>query len=177
MPALRFFFIQRFALPPGRTENHPAKGEKTVQYHYKVKDLMTANPVVIDQNSSLKEAAERMILVNCGIMPVGTPEQLVGMITDRDITVRAVARGKDPLRTKVSEVMTHKVFFVNENATLNQALDAMKKQNINRLVVKDIRGRVTGIFSLSGMIRENADLPALSGFIQRLADKMFQKAA
>lgn len=148
-----------------------------MQYHYKVKDLMTANPVVIDQNSSLKEAAERMILVNCGIMPVGTPEQLVGMITDRDITVRAVARGKDPIKTKVSEVMTHKVFFVNENATLNQALDVMKRQNVNRLIVKDLRGKTTGIISLTGLIRENADLPALSAFIQRLADKMFQRAA
>ncbi len=73
-----------------------------MQSHYKVKDLMTPDPVVIDPNASLKEAAEKMLLVGCGAMPVGTAELVVGFITDRDIAVRAVAGGKDPAKTRKS---------------------------------------------------------------------------
>ena len=148
-----------------------------MQYHYKVKDLMTPNPVIIDQNTSLKEAAEKMLLIGCGALPIGTPEQLIGIITDRDIAIRAVAKGKDPRLTKVSEIMTEKAHFVNENATINQALNVMKVLKINRVIVKDMKGKATGILSLSTLIRENAEVQDLSNFVSRLADRVFRKAA
>ena len=71
---------------------------------------------------------------------------LVGMITDRDITIRAVAKGKDPVKTKVSEIMTGKVSFVNENTTLNQALDVIRNEKITRMIVKDLRGKRQACF-------------------------------
>jgi len=148
-----------------------------VQYHYKVKDLMTPGPVMIDPNASLKEAAEKMLLAGCGAIPVGTPDYPIGMITDRDIAIRAVAKGRDPLKTKVSEAMTVKVHFVNENTTLNQALDMMKRQKITRVIVKDLKGTATGILSLNALIRENAEVPDLTNFASRLADRIFRKAA
>ena len=148
-----------------------------MQYHYKVKDLMSSDPVIIDQNATLKEAAEKMLLVGCGAIPVGTPEQVLGIVTDRDIAVRAVASGKDPLKTKVSEIMTGQVFFVNENTTLNQALDVIKRQKISRVLVKDMKGKMTGILSLNALIRDNAETQDLSAFVSRLADKIFRKAA
>jgi predicted transcriptional regulator len=148
-----------------------------MQYHYKVKDLMTPNPAVIDPNASLKEAAERMLLVGCGAIAVGTQDYPIGMITDRDIAIRAVAEGKDPAKTKVSEVMTGKVSFVNENTTLNQALDILKKQQITRVIVKDLKGKMTGILSLGTLIRENAEVQDLSLFVSRLADRIFRRAA
>lgn len=148
-----------------------------MQYHYKVKDLMIPSPVTIDQNASLKEAAEKMLLIGCGVMPVGTFDKLVGMITDRDITVRAVAKGYDPLKSRVSEIMTNKVAFVNENATLNQAIDEIRKQKVTRLIVKNLKGQATGIFSIGGLIRENADTQTLARFIHQLADRMYLKAA
>jgi len=144
--------------------------------HYKVKDLMVANPAVISPDCSLKEAAEKMLFIDCGIMPVGTPDRLVGMITDRDITVRAVSRGRDPVRTKVNEAMTYKVFFVHEDDDLARAAEIFRKQKVNRLIVKDNRGRLTGILSLSGLIRETSDEAILTGLIQQLAHNQ-RKAA
>ena len=148
-----------------------------MQYHYKVKDLMTPDLVVIDPNTSLKEAAEKMLLIGCGALPIGIPEQLIGIITDRDIAIRAVAKGKDPHLTKVSEIMTGKAHFVNENTTLNQALNVMKGLKINRVIVKDMKGKATGILSLSALIRENAEVQDLSNFVSRLADRVFRRAA
>jgi len=148
-----------------------------MQYHFKVKDLMTPDPAMIDPNASLKEAAEKMRLVDCGVLAVGTPDYLIGIITDRDIAIRAVANGKDPATTKVSEIMTEKLSFVHENTTLNQALDMINRQKITRLIVKDLTGQVTGILSLNTLIRENAEVKDLSNFVGSLADRIFKRAA
>lgn len=145
--------------------------------HYTVKNLMALNPVVISPEASLKEAADKMRLLDCGVMPVGTPDRLVGMITDRDITLRAVANGKDPVKTKVGDVMTRKVFFVEEDETLDKAVEILKRLKINRLLVKDGKGRLTGILSLSGLIRETSDAAALSQFIRQLAQQNHRQAA
>jgi len=148
-----------------------------MQYHFKVKDLMTPDPAMIDPNASLKEAAEKMRLVDCGVLAVGTPDYPIGIITDRDIAIRAVANGKDPATTKVSEIMTEKLSFVHENTTLNQALDMINRQKITRLIVKDLTGQVTGILSLNTLIRENAEVKDLSNFVGSLADRIFKRAA
>jgi CBS domain-containing protein len=144
---------------------------------YKVKDLMVPNPEVISQNHSLKDAAMAMARIDCGIMPVGTPEKLVGMITDRDIALRAVAKGKDPAKTKISEIMTNNVYSVAEDTPLDQAAEIIKKQRVNRLVVKDSKGKLTGILSLTGLLREAADKHAVAEFVRQLAAKSQPKAA
>lgn len=144
---------------------------------YKVKDLMIKNPEVIQQDRSLKEACEAMARLDCGIMPVGAPDKLVGMITDRDIATRAVAKGKDPAKVKVSEIMTNKVLSIAEDAPLEQAAEIINKQKVNRLVVKDNKGKHTGILSLTGLIRETADKQAIAQFVQQLALKNHKKAA
>ena len=66
----------------------------------KVKDVMTVNPVLIDPNSTLQEAAELMKFIECGMLPVGTKNELEGVITDRDIVIRAIATGKNPAESK-----------------------------------------------------------------------------
>jgi CBS domain-containing protein len=157
---------------------HPSrkKGVPTMP-HYTVKNLMVLNPVVISPEASLKEAADKMRVLDCGIMPVGTPDKLVGMITDRDITLRAVANGKDPVKTKVGDVMTNKVFFVEEDETLDKAAEIFNRLKINRLLVKDGKGRLTGILSLSGLIRDAGDAAVLGDFIQQLARQNQRRAA
>ncbi len=72
--------------------------------------------------------------------------------------------------------MTGKASFVNENTTLNQALDVLKKQKITRVMVKDLKGKVTGMLSLGTLIRENAEVQDLSSFVSRLADRIFRRA-
>lgn len=148
-----------------------------IMKHYKVKDLMVLNPVVIGPETSLRDAAEKMLFIDCGLMPVGTTDKLMGVVTDRDIAVRAVARGRDADKTKVGDMMTCKVFYVNEDDSLACAVDILKKQRVNRLIVKDSKGRLTGILSLSGLIRETSDTEALTCLVQRLAHNNHRKVA
>lgn len=145
--------------------------------HYTVKALMVPNPEVIAPERSLKDAAEAMARIDCGIMPVGTKDKLIGMVTDRDIALRAVARGKDPAKTKISEIMTNRVHFVTEDTPLDLAAEMIKKEKVNRLIVKDAKGKLTGILSLSGLIRETADKHAIAEFVSQLAVKTQKKAA
>lgn len=144
---------------------------------YKVKNLMVPNVEVISKDRTLKEAAEAMARIDCGVMPVGTKDHLVGMITDRDIAIRAIARCKDPAKTKISEVMSNQVYSVNEDDDVERAADIIKDQKINRLIVKNKQGKLVGIFSLSGLIRENADKQAIASFAKRIAERSHKRAA
>ncbi len=79
-----------------------------------VKDIRTVGVDFCKPEDNLKTVADRMRDHNVGILPVMEESKPVGMITDRDIIVRAIAEGRDPLDTRVSDVMTHEVFFCME---------------------------------------------------------------
>jgi len=90
----------------------------------KVQELMKENPEVIKPDATLREAAQKMKEIECGVLPVGTKDNLQGMITDRDIIIRAVAEGKDPAKEKVRDYMTDEAHACKETETLQ---DAAKK--------------------------------------------------
>ena len=71
-----------------------------------VKDLMWSEPPMVSPDATLKEAAAKMTEVDCGVLPVGTGSKVEGIITDRDIVVRAISKGKDPSRERASDFMT-----------------------------------------------------------------------
>jgi CBS domain-containing protein len=132
----------------------------------RVKDIMTKNPVFISADSSLKEAAQEMEAANCGVLPVGTPDELEGIITDRDIVLRAVARGKDVNKEKVRDYMTPEVCSIKEDATPNVAANVMREKNINRVLVEDEDGRPSGILTFGRMIRENGNMEEIVTMIE-----------
>lgn len=123
----------------------------------KVKDLMTPHPLLTSPSSSLEQAAKKMESIDCGSLPVGTEDKLVGMITDRDIVVRALAQGKSPATTKVADCMTKEVYACHENDSLETAAEIMHKYKVSRLIVKDKEEKVTGILSFGIVLREEAD--------------------
>src|SRR5579885_1971939 len=106
-----------------------------------VKQYMTCNPVIISPEYTVEEAAAKMEKIDCGIFPVGSIEKPVGMVTDRDLVVRALSKRKNPSTTKVSEIMTREVYSVPEEASVEQAADIMRKHQVSRLLVKDARGK------------------------------------
>jgi CBS domain-containing protein len=71
-----------------------------------LRDIMTRNVEVVNGNASLKEAATKMKTLDVGLIPVCDGDRLKGLLTDRDITIRATANGRDPSKTKVNEVMS-----------------------------------------------------------------------
>lgn len=123
----------------------------------KVKVVMTRHPTLIDPESSLYEAAQKMEALDCGILPVGNSEQLEGIITDRDIVLRCVAKGKDAQDTQVQECMTPELIFCREEDTLEYAATLMHQHHVNRLLVKDETNAFTGIITFGCMLRKDAD--------------------
>ena len=78
----------------------------------KIQDIMTRNPEVVTPNTSLQNAAQKMESLDVGSMPVCNGKKLVGMITDRDITIRATAQGMNPSQGKVSDIMTDHIMRI-----------------------------------------------------------------
>jgi CBS domain-containing protein len=113
----------------------------------KVADAMSRDVRVADPNQSLCEVACSMAQLDAGAMPVGENDRLVGMITDRDIAVRAVAAGKDP-QTPVREVMTADVKYCFEDEDLNHVAKNMAEQRVRRLPVVNYDKRLVGIISV-----------------------------
>jgi CBS domain-containing protein len=133
----------------------------------KVKDLMTSNIEIIPPDFTLKEAAQKMEQVSCGVLPVGTKDSLEGIITDRDIVLRAVAKGEDVNTAKVENYMTaEKLCYCSENDTAEDAAELMRKDRVNRLLVKDESGRLSGIITFGRIIREDDDLQEIANVIQ-----------
>jgi CBS domain-containing protein len=124
-----------------------------------VKDCMTRDADYIKPETTLKEAAEKMLKLDTGSLPVGDGEKLLGFITDRDITVRAVAKGLDPKNTRVDKVMTNKVLYCFENQSLEDVAENMMENRILRLVVLDDDKMFKGVITHSDISKatENND--------------------
>ena len=120
------------------------------------KECMTKNVKICSPNMSLAEAAKLMREGDFGILPVGDHDRLIGMITDRDIAIRAVAQGKDPLRSYVGEVMTNKVLYCFEDQDINEVAKNLGDNQIRRLPVLNREKRLVGILSLANLAQKGA---------------------
>ena len=131
-----------------------------------VKELMTPDPCFISPDSSIEHAAQRMQDVHCGVLPVGTRNRLEGILTDRDIVLRAVSRDRDADDTCVSDIMTTHVYSCREDDAIQDAVDEMAAHHVGRLVVKDRNGQVSGILSFGGIVRNTSDPELVSDVMQ-----------
>ena len=116
----------------------------------RVSEAMTHDVRVARPDQSIQEAARITLDLDAGALPVGEGEQLMGMITDRDITVRAVAEGRGP-ETPVREVMTPDVTTCFDDEDLDTGARTMADQQVRRLPVLGRDNRVVGILSLGDM--------------------------
>jgi CBS domain-containing protein len=120
-----------------------------------VRDLMTRAVKIIDASATLLEAAEVMRDEDVGILPVGDAGRPIGMLTDRDIVVRALAEYKDPANTSVREVITPRLTTIYEDRGVEEAADLMAKDQVRRLLVVDHRQAPVGIISLGDIARSD----------------------
>ena len=115
----------------------------------KLAAIMTGGIETIAPHATLAEAAKKMASQDIGSLPVcAERRRVVGIITDRDITVRAVARGMDPNSTRVEEVMTRYVLSCSAEADVEHACELMEKRQVRRLLVTGEDERPIGIVSL-----------------------------
>jgi len=116
-----------------------------------IAQVMTPDVEVIAPNQSLQRAAQMMDELNVGALPVCDGRRLIGMITDRDITVRATAAGLDPQDTQVSEVMTDHMRWCTEDQSTDEVMKQMGDVQIRRLPVLNDKRQIVGIVSLGDL--------------------------
>ena len=117
----------------------------------KVSEAMTRDVRVANPNETIRDAARVMAEINAGSLPVGENDRLVGVITDRDIAVRAVAEGKAPT-TKVREVMSQEVLYCFEDQDLDDVAKNMGDVKVRRMPVVNRDKRLVGIISLGDLV-------------------------
>jgi CBS domain-containing protein len=122
-----------------------------------VKDVMTKGAKCVTPSTSLQEAASKMKNLDVGPLPVCEADHLVGMITDRDITVRATAEALPPRLGQVRDVMTPDVVYCFEDQDVQEAARLMQEKQIRRLVVLNRDKRLVGIVSLGDLAVETGD--------------------
>ena len=123
----------------------------------KVSEVMTHDVKIASPQDSLRDAARMMEGIDAGALPVGENDRLVGMLTDRDITLRAVARGKSPDECTVREVMSSDIKYVFEDETVENAAKNMGDLQMRRLPVLDRKKRLVGIISLGDLALKKTD--------------------
>jgi CBS domain-containing protein len=123
----------------------------------RVKEVMTPVVEVIDADSTLQEAAAKMKARDIGPLPVCRGDQVVGMLTDRDITVRATAEGDDPTTIRVKDIMTEEVIACYEDQLVSEAALVMEEHQVRRLVVLHRDQRLVGIVSLGDLAVQTGD--------------------
>lgn len=117
----------------------------------KVSEAMTREVSIVSPEDTLQQAAKKMAELDAGVLPVGANDRLVGMLTDRDITVRAVARGKGP-QTPVGEVMSEDVKYCFEDEEMAAVTANMGDIQVRRLPVLSRDKRLVGIVSLGDIV-------------------------
>lgn len=108
-----------------------------------VRDIMTPNPAICTMETSLQDVARMMVEHDCGAIPVvnrNDSNMPVGIVTDRDITCRAVAQGMNPLQMRASDIMTPNVIRVSPDEDVRNVLNLMEKNQVRRVVVVDGSG-------------------------------------
>lgn len=137
----------------------------------KVGDVMSRDVEFIGAADTVQAAAELMGEIEVGALPVGSAARLDGILTDRDILYRVVARGLNPAATTVREVLSRPVIACRPDDTLQAAMDLMASNHIRRLPVQDAAGAVTGWITLADVSRRMlVDDAALQGALRTLTE-------
>jgi CBS domain-containing protein len=123
----------------------------------KLSEVMNTDVQTISPDAAIEEAAQEMRDGDFGLVPVVEDEELIGVITDRDIAIRAVAEGRDP-STLVREVMSEGVVWASEDDSVEDAARIMSDHQIRRLPIVDADQHLVGIVSLGDFAVDSSDI-------------------
>ena len=115
----------------------------------RIGDIMTRSVAVVQRDETLQAAAQRMRDMNIGALPVCDGKALVGMVTDRDITIRGVADGMVAQEALVSDVMTEEAQWCRDSDSVGTVMAQMGGEQLRRLAVLDANNEIVGIVSLA----------------------------
>jgi len=135
-----------------------------------LREIMTRNPEVVSGDASLQEAATKMKNLDVGLMPICDGDRLQGMLTDRDITIRATADGRDPNKTKVTEVMSTDVAYCFEDQDVAEAVSLMEARQIRRLPILNKDKHLVGVVSLGDIAVHVGDRDLAGETLQEVSE-------
>lgn len=115
-----------------------------------VRDVMTKDPVSLSADSSVTEAAKAMSDNRIGSVVVMDEDKPCGIVTDRDITIGAVATGSDPMKTRLADICSHDLAIVRPDQSIDDAIQMMKSHDVKRVVVMT-DSKLEGIVSLGDL--------------------------
>ncbi len=136
----------------------------------KVLEMMTTNVIVVEPNTTLREASEKMEEADIGFLPVCDGERLQGAITDRDIVVRGLAAGTDPDRCTVRDIMSDSLAYIYADQEAVEAARLMEARQIRRLVVLDRSKRLAGILTLGDISTHSFDQELAGEVLERVSE-------
>ncbi len=116
-----------------------------------VADVMTRQVIYLPEDTTLDEAAQAMRDQSIGDVVVTDGPTLSGLVTDRDIVVRALAEGLPPQTTTLASIATHELIMIEQSAAVEEAVQAMRERGVRRLLVCDADRKLVGIISLSDL--------------------------
>jgi CBS domain-containing protein len=136
-----------------------------------VKECMTQQVELGRPDMTLREAARKMRDGDFGILPIAENDRLVGMITDRDITVRGTAEGKDPEEVLVSELMSKQVLYCYEDQSVEEVSENLGENQVRRLPVLNRQKRLVGILSLGDLAQSSAKPEKVEEALSRISQQ------
>jgi len=122
-----------------------------------IRDVMTSNPCTIDADKDIVYAAKMLKDEDVGVAPIVEGDQLIGVLTDRDIAIKVVAEGKDPQTTKAREIASKDIVTIDPQQSLDEALRLMAQHQVRRLPVVEEDGKVVGIVAQADIALESDD--------------------
>jgi len=130
---------------------------------------MTRRAECTRPEATVREAAERMKMLDVGALPVVDNDDLVGMLTDRDITIRSVAEGHDPRTDRVRHIMTPQVDYCFEDNDVADAAELMRQKQVRRLPVLNHAKRLVGMVALGDLAVEGGAEPLASHALEGIS--------
>jgi CBS domain-containing protein len=123
----------------------------------KVKQIMSRNVECITPSTTIAKAAEKMLDSDIGFLPICEHDHIVGTVTDRDITIRSVAQGRDPRLAPVSEIMTPGGFYCYEDEDVEHVAQQMQEKEVRRIVIMNRDDSIVGVVSLGDIARTTGE--------------------
>lgn len=132
-----------------------------------ISELMTKKPTILEENATVLDAIKKMKAVGCGMLPIGDIKHIKGVVTDRDIMMRAVTMHKDLSSIPIKEIMSKKIIFCYEDEALQKIVQQMNQHNIRRVLIKNKDHHLSGIISLGDIVRRIQDKTLLASLFTK----------
>ncbi|HOM83291.1 MAG TPA: CBS domain-containing protein [Armatimonadota bacterium] len=138
-----------------------------------VRDVMTPDPVACMPDDRVETAAKIMMDRDCGAVPIVDSQEfrhLVGIVTDRDIVMRLIARGRNPIGVPLHECMTTPVFTVRPDDTVEEVARVMQERQVRRVPVIDSGNVLVGIVAMADLARASGDEEMLGEVLEEVSE-------